>query len=255
MTLAAGCVYVRLLCWLFSVLSPVWFLLSLFGKPLRQDVWILQICGWISWSFCPATLSLLRGCTRRCTLTPLTLPLFAAFACRGSWILFTFLSACPPSIRVAVCSIIASYVLLVGASVDDAAVPVGDLPFAAELVPCCLQPLSLPPSSRVAGVAPPCSAPLGARRGPRFAFSPLFSMGFLSNSDSEGGIANGNFDGAAVSPLFELLHQSSGNLATLKACCFVCTTLCTVLGQMKHQKRASLLTTQLLELKRCQSTS
>jgi hypothetical protein len=62
------------------------------AKPLRQAVRILQICGWISWNFCPATLALLRGCARRCTLTPLTLPLFAAFACRGSWILSAF---CP----------------------------------------------------------------------------------------------------------------------------------------------------------------
>jgi hypothetical protein len=62
------------------------------AKPLRQAVRILQICGWISRSCCPATLSLLRGCARRCTLTPLTLLLFAAFACRGSWILSAF---CP----------------------------------------------------------------------------------------------------------------------------------------------------------------
>jgi hypothetical protein len=79
------------------------------------------------------------------------------------WLLdpFCFLSACPPSIRVAVCSVIASYVLLVGASVADAAVPVGDPPFAADLVPCCLQPLSLPPSSRVAGRCPSLFRPSG----------------------------------------------------------------------------------------------
>jgi hypothetical protein len=43
------------------------------------------------------------------------------------WLLdpFCFLSACPRSVSVAVSSILASYVLLVGASVADAAVPAG----------------------------------------------------------------------------------------------------------------------------------
>jgi hypothetical protein len=79
------------------------------------------------------------------------------------WLLdpFCFMSACPCCICVAVCSVIASYVLLVGASVADAAVPVGDPPFAAGLVPCCMQPLSLPPSSHVAGRCPPSFRPFG----------------------------------------------------------------------------------------------
>jgi hypothetical protein len=63
------------------------------------------------------------------------------------------LSACPRSVSVAVCSVIAFYVLLVGASVADAAVPAGERVFAAGLVHSC--PLSLPPSSRVARRCPP----------------------------------------------------------------------------------------------------
>jgi hypothetical protein len=68
------------------------------------------------------------------------------------WLLdpFCFLSACPRSVSVAVCSVIACYVLLVGASVADAAKPAGEQVFAAGLVHSCLRHLSLPPSSRVA---------------------------------------------------------------------------------------------------------
>jgi hypothetical protein len=47
---------------------------------------ILLSCGLIFWISCLVTLSRLRMCARRCMLTLLTLPLSAAFACRGSWI-------------------------------------------------------------------------------------------------------------------------------------------------------------------------
>jgi hypothetical protein len=49
-----------------------------------------------------------------------------------------FLSACPHSVSVTVCSTLACYVLLIGASVADAAVPVGERVFAAGLVDSCL---------------------------------------------------------------------------------------------------------------------
>jgi hypothetical protein len=57
------------------------------AKPLHQAVQIPLTCDWISWISYPATLSLLRGCARRCTLSPLTLLLFAIFAFRDCWIL------------------------------------------------------------------------------------------------------------------------------------------------------------------------
>jgi hypothetical protein len=70
------------------------------------------------------------------------------------WLLhhICFLTAFQRSVCAAVCSVLACYVLLVGASVADAAVPVGDCVFAAGLVQVSLRPLSLPPSSRVAGL-------------------------------------------------------------------------------------------------------
>jgi hypothetical protein len=79
------------------------------------------------------------------------------------WLLnpFCFLSTRHHSVCVAVCSFLASYALLVGVLVADVAVPVGDRPFAAGLVRCCLLPLSLPPSSRVAGRCPPSFRPSG----------------------------------------------------------------------------------------------
>jgi hypothetical protein len=79
------------------------------------------------------------------------------------WLLdpFCFLSACPRSGSVAVWSILVWYVLLVGASVADAAVPAGERVFAARLVHSCLRPLSLPPSSRVARRGPPSFRPFG----------------------------------------------------------------------------------------------
>jgi hypothetical protein len=48
---------------------------------------ILLICGLISWISCHVALSRPCTCARRCMLTLLTLRMFAAFACRGSWIL------------------------------------------------------------------------------------------------------------------------------------------------------------------------
>jgi hypothetical protein len=72
---------------------------------------------------------------------------------------FCFLSACPHSVSVALCSVLASYVLLVGASVADAAEPAGEHVFATGLVRSFLRPLSLQPSSRVARRCPPSFRP------------------------------------------------------------------------------------------------
>jgi hypothetical protein len=74
---------------------------------------------------------------------------------------FCFLSACPRSVSVAVSSILACYVLLVGASAADAAMPAGARVFAAGLVHGCLRLLSLPASSRVARRCPPSFRPFG----------------------------------------------------------------------------------------------
>jgi hypothetical protein len=80
---------------------------------------------------------------------------FPRIACPGSWLLepFFFLQGCPRSQRNAMCSVLAAsvLVLLVGASVADAAVPVGSCIFAFGLVRCSLSALALPPVSRVAG--------------------------------------------------------------------------------------------------------
>jgi hypothetical protein len=59
------------------------------------------------------------------------------------WLLdpFRFLSACPRSVSVPVCSVLACYVLLVGVSVADAAVLSGERVFAAGLVHSSLRPL------------------------------------------------------------------------------------------------------------------
>jgi hypothetical protein len=55
------------------------------------------------------------------------------------------------------------------------------------------------------------------------------------NSDSA--ISTGNINSAVVaaSLLFQFLYQTSDHLTTLQACSFVCTTLCTVLGQLNHK--------------------
>jgi hypothetical protein len=72
------------------------------------------------------------------------------------WLLdpFSFLQACSRSQRDAVCSVIATFVLLVGASVADDAVPAGSCVFASVLVRRSLSALALPPVSRVAGRYP-----------------------------------------------------------------------------------------------------
>jgi hypothetical protein len=78
------------------------------------------------------------------------------------WLLdpFCFLSPCLRSVCVAVCSVLFSCVLLVGASAAEEAVPVDDRPFAGGLLRMrCLQPLSLPPSSRVAERSAPSFRP------------------------------------------------------------------------------------------------
>jgi hypothetical protein len=97
-----------------------------------------------------------------------------------------FLSACACSVSVAVCSIPACYVLLVGASVADAAMPAGERVFAAGLVHSCVCPLSLAPSSRVAWRCPPPSAPSGVPRPKPLwgkAWSPIcFFLFFCSSS-------------------------------------------------------------------------
>jgi hypothetical protein len=72
------------------------------------------------------------------------------------WILdpLSFLQGCSRSRRDAVCSVIAAFVLLVGASVADDAVPAGSCMFASGLVPRSLSAPALPPVSRVAGRCP-----------------------------------------------------------------------------------------------------
>jgi hypothetical protein len=68
------------------------------------------------------------------------------------WLLnpFSFLQGCPRSRCDAVCSVPADFVLLVGASVADAAVPVGLPVFASGLVRRSLFALAMAPASRVA---------------------------------------------------------------------------------------------------------
>jgi hypothetical protein len=72
------------------------------------------------------------------------------------WLLdaFFFLQGCSRSQRDAVCSVIAAFVLLLGASVVDDAVPEGSCVFASGLVRRSLPALALPPVSRVAGRCP-----------------------------------------------------------------------------------------------------
>jgi hypothetical protein len=83
------------------------------------------------------------------------------------WLLdpFCFLFACPRSGCAAECSVLACYVLLVGASVADAAVPAGERVLAAglvHLVACALSRCR--PRLVLPGVAPPPSAPSEAPR-------------------------------------------------------------------------------------------
>jgi hypothetical protein len=72
------------------------------------------------------------------------------------WLLdpFSFLQGCSRSRRDAVCSVIAAFVLLVGASVAGDVAPVGSRVFASGLLRRSLSALALPPVSRVAGRCP-----------------------------------------------------------------------------------------------------
>jgi hypothetical protein len=72
------------------------------------------------------------------------------------WLLdpFSFLQGCSRSWRDAVCSVIAAFLLLVGASVADDGVPAGSCVFASGLVRRSLSDLALPPAPRVAGRFP-----------------------------------------------------------------------------------------------------
>jgi hypothetical protein len=67
---------------------------------------------------------------------------------------FSFLQGCSASQRDAICSIIAAFVVLVGASVPDVAVPAGLCVFAQGLLRRSLYALALPPESRVAARRP-----------------------------------------------------------------------------------------------------
>jgi hypothetical protein len=81
------------------------------------------------------------------------------------WLLdrFSFLQGCPRSQRDAVCFVMDAFVLLVGASVADDAVPAGSCVLASGLVRRSLSALALPPASRVAGRCPlPFHAAWGA---------------------------------------------------------------------------------------------
>jgi hypothetical protein len=80
----------------------------------------------------------------------------AVFAHCMPWILdpFSFLQGCSRSRRDAVCSVIAAFVLLVGASVADDVLSAGSCVFASGLVSHSLSALALPPVSSVAGRCP-----------------------------------------------------------------------------------------------------
>jgi hypothetical protein len=108
-----------------------------------------------------------------------------------SWLLdpFCFLHTFPHSVSVAVCSILACYVILVEAPVAHAAMHAGERAFVTGLVHSCLRPLSLPPSTRVERRRPSSYRPFGGaeaealwvRRCPRFAF--LFFNAVPSNPE------------------------------------------------------------------------
>jgi hypothetical protein len=96
-----------------------------------------------------------------------------------------FVQGCPRSRCDAVCSVLAAFVLLVGASVADAAVSVGSCVFGSGLVRRFLSAFALPPASRVAGRCPlpsrpawiaEAEGPLGVGRGPRFGCSFLCEL-------------------------------------------------------------------------------
>jgi hypothetical protein len=72
------------------------------------------------------------------------------------WLLdpFSFLQGCSRSRRDALCSVIAAFILLVGASVADDVLPAGSSVFDYGPVRRSLSALALPPTSRVAGCCP-----------------------------------------------------------------------------------------------------
>jgi hypothetical protein len=79
------------------------------------------------------------------------------------WLLdpFSFLQGCSRSRRDAVCSVLAAFVSLVGASVADDAMAVGSCVFTSGLVRRSLCALALPPASRVAAHCPLPILPAG----------------------------------------------------------------------------------------------
>jgi hypothetical protein len=107
------------------------------------------------WATCGTSCRLPRQLARMCAWHFMSIPLmWTLFACIVCPALdpSSFLQGCPCSRRDAVCSVLAAFVLLVGASV--AAVPVGSCVFASGLVRCSLFALALPPASRVSGHCP-----------------------------------------------------------------------------------------------------
>jgi hypothetical protein len=104
------------------------------------------------------------SCSLRCLLAPasachfMRTPLmwipFARIACPGSWITFPLPAGCLHSRHAAVCTVLAAFLPLVGASVADDALPVGAPVLASGLVHRSLSALALPPASRVAGRCP-----------------------------------------------------------------------------------------------------
>jgi hypothetical protein len=90
----------------------------------------------------------------------------SVFADCMPWLLdpFFFLQGCSPSRRDAVCSVIAAYVLLVGASVADDVAPVGECVFASGLVRRSLSAFVLPPESCAVGR---CPLPFRPIQGPK----------------------------------------------------------------------------------------
>jgi hypothetical protein len=113
------------------------------GTPVRRSPRALH-------SFLPFPTCCYSGCARMFS------SMITSMASAGGAVLpclldpFCFLFACHGSVSAAVCSVLACYVLLVGASVADATMPAGECVLATELVDSCLRPLPLPPSSRVA---------------------------------------------------------------------------------------------------------
>jgi hypothetical protein len=121
--------------------------------------------------------SALLICTRTSVSTRTNSPILAAFSFSTCFSYLSKVNLCIPTpvtasylsaecclttdLTLFLASHIACFVLLVGASVADAAEPAGARVFAAGLVHSCLRPLSLPPSSRAAQRCPPSFRPFG----------------------------------------------------------------------------------------------